>query len=882
MDAQQELRTIKNKIIGNPDAKSSIATDSTLIRVLQCLDQNYGTSTRIEAANVLYSVSSGSDEAISQLLRLHAVTNLLQAITGVDETTPKLLRVALGRALRTLICSLAEYAGPQIWGINPPVSQRLRKDAQSVLEEFFQTPSLDIWLPLLQDQSLYTFVCTTIAIGVRNAAHRSLLCEWLPVAERSKLSKGKRGWEKPPSFGASSSSAMSPVVAPTYGWVLRQLLVPIYGKDTPPAALLTSVEALTALLKDNPSACALLRSDSHANHTSSASSSSTDIPHGSTLHSILQHLQSADSELRIATSHLLANYVKSSVSYAVHLSGTLPSHTRAAITSNINHTGTANIPESISSICIGILHLLTGFIVVMDEPSATRTKACFILAKLVSDDRGITESAVECGALRNLLAALEQQSSVGSTDQSDENLMDGASKPSMDENEEEDMEESSQELQLREGLFTCLASLCLADNQIPRQVLEADAAREQGPTAYQPSNNSNPFKQKPFLFTLLSRSITHSNLGVRYSALQLVRALSRSLAVLRTGLQDSDVPSKVLQIVSNDIDHTFEDAEDTLVTDSEDVEDITQEKEHRAVLIMALMTISNLVNDYAPFREASISHLARWCHSSDESIRLNALWALRNALFNATSTEIASTMGNITWDNICRLAEDSDPQIREQAIILLQNITMRDQDIVLAVENLGNERLTKILQHALSSSDPKVTEHGIRLVNNITTGPDTCRDVVLSNKSVLTLLRNHLSHSLVVVRRAAASCICELLARRPFHHREFRDIGIEQALRAVIGGRDRMAQSPTVHSSTPVHSLSTGSGFGAALGAVGPFHSPAQKPGSAGPSTLARTGGTGDITNTLQDGPGLMGRESDREVLDAVKFALLVLERGKE
>jgi armadillo repeat-containing protein 8 len=244
----------------------------------------------------------GSDEAISQLLRLHAVSNLLQAIAGVDGTTPKLLRVALGRALRTLVCSLADCAGPQMWGITPQISQQLRKDAQSTLDEFFQIPSLDIWVPLLHDPSLYSFVCTTIAVGVRTAPHRALLCEWLPTAERSKLSKGKRGWEKPSnSFGASSSSALSPAAAPTYGWIVRQLLVSVCGKDASSQILTTSVDALTALLEDNPSACAILRADSNTNHTSSVGADNT---HSSNLQAILQHLQSADSELRIATSHL--------------------------------------------------------------------------------------------------------------------------------------------------------------------------------------------------------------------------------------------------------------------------------------------------------------------------------------------------------------------------------------------------------------------------------------------------------------------------------------------------------------------------------------------------------------------------------------------------
>jgi hypothetical protein len=58
-----------------------------------------------------------------------------------------------------------------------------------------------------------------------------------------------------------------------------------------------------------------------------------------------------------------------------------------------------------------------------------------------------------------------------------------------------------------------------------------------------------------------------------------------------------------------------------------------------------------------------------------------------------------------------RLAEDSDRQVREQAIILLQNTTIKDQDIAFTVDNLGAERLMRLLQQAMSSSDPGVVEH---------------------------------------------------------------------------------------------------------------------------------------------------------------------------
>jgi hypothetical protein len=84
----------------------------------------------------------------------------------------------------------------------------------------------------------------------------------------------------------------------------------------------------------------------------------------------------------VLINHRLANYVKASISYASHFSGSASNHTRLATTSYLSQIGNINIPDSIASTCIGILHLLTGFIVARDESLAARTKACFILGKL--------------------------------------------------------------------------------------------------------------------------------------------------------------------------------------------------------------------------------------------------------------------------------------------------------------------------------------------------------------------------------------------------------------------------------------------------------------------------------------------------------------------
>lgn len=57
------------------------------------------------------------------------------------------------------------------------------------------------------------------------------------------------------------------------------------------------------------------------------------------------------------------------------------------------------------------------------------------------------------------------------------------------------------------------------------------------------------------------------------------------------------------------------------------------------------------------------------------------------------------------------LAEDADRRIREQAIVLLQNVTTTSQNTAFVVEGLGSERLMKILQKAMSNNDPKAVEH---------------------------------------------------------------------------------------------------------------------------------------------------------------------------
>ncbi|KIM31631.1 hypothetical protein M408DRAFT_14832 [Serendipita vermifera MAFF 305830] len=846
MDNQDHLRILKNKIIGNLDAKDSLARDAPSI--LQCLSLEYTSSTRIEAANVLYSLSSGSQSTLAQLVKHNALTSLLTSLSQLDAQSSPRLKAALGRAVRTLVCSLADLIGPQRWGILPTVPAHLRQSAHVALDDFLQPPALDIWLPLLQDATLYPFLCATIANGIRTHTHRTALCEWLPPAERAKANKGKRGWEKRAASitsPAPSSAPFSPVPhAPS--WVLHELLRGSTSQGATSPKVAASLEALAALCKDNPAACSFLKSDTGPNGE------------GGYMQSLLLLQRSSNPEVRIAINELLANIVKTTLGPSFLTSGGAHHHRPSGVLTT----------HPAFSICLTILHNLLTDVGSDIENEPMRTKACFIVSSLAVDDRDIAEAAVDCGAIPAALTAIEW---TAKPRRATPNIpIDGDITMDIDTDPEE--EESQVELELREAAFTLLATISLTNTEFTRQIVKRDAVPEKPivSSLIAPPPSTNPDNQRPHLFPLISQSIAHPNLGVRFSALQLARAFSRALGTLRTTFVDSDVPRAVIDIITKD-DPTSKRDDLKPTTESEE----SSEAEHRGVIVTALMVLCNLLNDYASFREKMlkedlVKQLVRKTHSLDDEIRLNAMWALKSAAFNAKHDEVTLIMGALTWDHFEDLTNDPDWRVREQAITLLRNITVSAQEITFTVNGLGLERLNNILLAAMSRSDSETVENSIRALNNIIT--ESTHDALGTNKPLLTLLKTHLSHSSVAVRHAAASCLCELLARYPFRHRELREIGIEQALRAVLGGRDRVGHG---HPHTPT--MVTGSGFGAALGNVGPFG--AGVAGGAGSSTLSsgRFPGLGMV-----DTPGLMGRESDREVLDAVKLALALLEKGKE
>ncbi|KAF8327914.1 armadillo-type protein [Cantharellus anzutake] len=215
------------------------------------------------------------------------------------------------------------------------------------------------------------------------------------------------------------------------------------------------------------------------------------------------------------------------------------------------------------------------------------------LYSLVSDDKDLQRAAFVSGTLKRLASLVLETT------------------PQMNEDWNEDGPEATS--LLLEAALTAIASL----------------------TLHLDDNRVALLDEHPTMLHIISRCLSHPYAGVRYGACQCVRALSRSVKVLRTGIGDSKLAEILFNIVKTDSDER--------------------------VILVALMGIANMVNDFSPTRKnliesGVISKLSEIIKKGDEEMKTNSIWALRNALRHSSREEMESIMNELGWDELARLS----------------------------------------------------------------------------------------------------------------------------------------------------------------------------------------------------------------------------------
>jgi len=378
------------------------------------------------------------------------------------------------------------------------------------------------------------------------------------------------------------------------------------------------------------------------------------------------------------------------------------------------------LPIYDGSPALTVIHVLN--IIVGSElvPPTAKTRSCYILTALVRDEKEIEKIAVEVGSLEKVTALLLAITPGDKTEWDDD--------------------EAECTARLRESVLMATSALTLHGDGIRRDL------------------GSQPF------FSCVHVCMSHPHPAVRHAACQCARVFCRSISVLRTSVVDSGIGLTLFELVQNP-------------------------EEDTRIKVAALIAICNLVNDYSPVRvvllhRGIISTFVGFLNSDDHSLRLNAMWAIKNTLFHATLRDKCAIMEELGWGTLSKILGDCNEEIREQAVAALRNLSDNDPDLVL--RGLGTASLISSLELALRSCKEVVIE-GLYATANLASGTDNSLDHFLSSPAILQGIHSSLEHVDIEVRRAAALCIWKLARRLP---RVLREAGIEGILR-------RMAEGPT-------------------------------------------------------------------------------------
>ncbi|KAI5981447.1 armadillo-type protein [Pisolithus albus] len=165
------------------------------------------------------------------------------------------------------------------------------------------------------------------------------------------------------------------------------------------------------------------------------------------------------------------------------------------------------------------------------------------------------------------------------------------------------------------------------------------------------------------LMPIIQACLTQKNVGVRCSACHCLHSLSRDTAVIRTNIMDSGAGMALYQMFKKE-------DEDVMLEDG---------------LLPRLMQLFGLEN---------------------KEIRVRAI---KNLLVKSVSCMKVTTMQHLGWSHLAELANNSDPEIQEQAFAIQRNLTEDETGVGLVFEAMGDDTLANCLSVGLDSPHELVT-----------------------------------------------------------------------------------------------------------------------------------------------------------------------------
>ncbi|PWN35583.1 ARM repeat-containing protein [Meira miltonrushii] len=351
--------------------------------------------------------------------------------------------------------------------------------------------------------------------------------------------------------------------------------------------------------------------------------------------------------------------------------------------------------------------VLSVLVELMNVAGEVQIAAIFAFARLVADDADLQALACDSYECIEKLGQLLANSKANSY----------TSPANLSTSSAEGIREGLAD-RLREATLTALAALCFQGDDTRRKFVDHTT---------------------PSLLPLVVASLSAPQIGIRIAACRLVRALSRSISILRTSLVDAGVADRLLAILQDD-------------------------HEDQEVRLEAIASICNLVLKFSPMKQVlldggGIAKLVEMVKddSMDGSTKLNALWAIKNLLYSSETNikgEVMQALGSKLLRQMC-LSNDDD--IQEQALNIVRNLcNSREEDIeaTLLAFGGGDELINMIEEVIWQRRNDNAIEQAAFVIVNLASGSDDHRKLIIGKPNLLDAMVYFLNHPRAQIRVA--------------------------------------------------------------------------------------------------------------------------------
>ncbi|KAJ9540391.1 hypothetical protein OSB04_026897 [Centaurea solstitialis] len=242
--------------------------------------------------------------------------------------------------------------------------------------------------------------------------------------------------------------------------------------------------------------------------------------------------------------------------------------------------------------------------------------------------------------------------------------------------------------------------------------------------------------QSPKALNVITASLTHATVDVRVAACICLKNISRSVKV-RSFERACDIVIQIsLSIVAKNhlcqylsAGHFMTEA--VIVPLIQLLYDTST-----SVQVAALCTISNLVVDFTMHKSlfvqsGGVKQLVQLSKSMDSTVRLNAVWALRNLMFLVDSRCKEGIFMELRALTLTSLVCDPSASVQEQALALVCNLVNGPVDSIEYVFTEDGLLLNAVGRQLWSASKHEVLIQGMYVLCNVASGQEFHKEAVM-------------------------------------------------------------------------------------------------------------------------------------------------------